>query len=94
MIPENAEAYLDEVKSLLVQRGTSYDNGTERSMAKTVEAFNAITGSSMTEQQGWLFMECLKNVRLFTNKDSYHLDSALDGIAYAALKAESFNKEV
>lgn len=60
----------------------------ERSMAKTVAAFNAITGQELTETQGWLFMACLKNVRAFSVKTP-HRDSLEDGIAYQALMAES-----
>lgn len=42
--------------------------------------------------QGWHFMQILKDVRLFT-RPAYHADSAEDGIAYCALKAEAKAKE-
>ena len=75
------------------ERAREYDSPEgERSMEATVVAFNAITGQNLTEAQGWLFMQVLKDVRLFSAK-SYHADSVEDGIAYAALKGEAKSKE-
>ena len=77
----------------MIERGKTYDTPEgERSMAKTVTAFNIITGQELTEAQGWLFMQVLKDVRLFTSTN-FHADSAEDCIAYAALKAEAKQKE-
>lgn len=59
-------------------------------MGKTVSAFNAITGHNITESDGWLLMETLKNVRQWQTPNKAHKDSLLDCVAYAALKAESF----
>jgi hypothetical protein len=71
------------------ERAATYDDPEgERSMGKAVTAFNAITGHSLTESEGWLLLQVLKDVRLFTRK-AYHADSAEDCIAYAALKAEA-----
>jgi hypothetical protein len=73
-------------------RAATYDKPEgERSMGRTVQAFNAITGHSLTESEGWLLLQVLKDVRLFTRSD-YHADSAEDCIAYAALKAEAKSK--
>ena len=70
-------------------RASTYDApGGERSMGKAVAAFNAITGRNLTESEGWLLLQVLKDVRLFTRSE-YHADSAEDCIAYAALKAEA-----
>lgn len=70
-------------------RASTYDTpGGERSMGKAVTAFNAITGRNLTESEGWLLMQVLKDVRLFTRSE-YHADSAEDCISYAALKAEA-----
>ena len=63
----------------------------ERSMGRTVQAFNAITGHSLTESEGWLLMALLKSVRGFT-REAYHADSFEDLIAYAALCAEAKSK--
>lgn len=70
-------------------RAATYDKPEgEHSMAKTVEVFNAFHGTALTEEQGWHFMQILKDVRLFT-RETYHADSAEDGVAYAALKADA-----
>ena len=71
------------------ERSSTYDKPEgERSMGRTVQAFNAITGHNLSESEGWLLLQVLKDVRLFTRSE-YHADSAEDCIAYAALKAEA-----
>lgn len=71
-------------------RASTYDQPQgERSMGKTVRAFNAITGRDLTESEGWLLLQVLKDVRQWQNPNEYHQDSGEDCIAYAALKAES-----
>lgn len=86
---EIAEAALQHVKD----RASTYDqsNG-ERSARKTAAAFNAITGKDLTESDVWLLLQLLKDVRQWSKED-YHQDSAEDCIAYAALKAESLERE-
>lgn len=75
------------------QRAAEYDQpGGERSMGSTVVAFNAITGRELTEAEGWLFLQVLKDVRQWS-ANGYHHDSALDGVAYSALKAEALHGE-
>ena len=70
-------------------RAATYDKPEgERSMGKTVEAFNIITGRDLTESEGWLLMQILKDVRDRQRQDA-HRDSLEDGVAYAALKAEA-----
>lgn len=64
----------------------------ERNMQKIVDMFNACTGKSLSEAEGYLFMECLKNVRLF-NAPEFHEDSAVDGVSYSSLKAEAKARE-
>jgi hypothetical protein len=57
----------NQVKALAADEGKDYDKlEGERSMSKTVDAFNVITGLGMTDTQGWLFMMCLKQVRAFS----------------------------
>lgn len=74
------------------ERGKQYDSPEgERSMGRTVQAFNAITGRDLTEAEGWLLLQTLKDVRQWQNPDKYHHDSALDGVAYASLKAEALS---
>ena len=72
----------------LNDRASTYDSADgERSMGATVEAFESITGRSLTEEQGWLFMVLLKAVR--SQQGKYKLDNYEDGAAYFALMAES-----
>lgn len=72
----------------LRERASTYDKpGGERSMAATVAAFKAITGITMTTEQGWLFMVSLKAVRC--QQGAFKLDNYEDGAAYFALAAES-----
>lgn len=69
-------------------RSATYDKPAgERSMAATVNAFNVITGHSVTEEQGWLMMSILKMVR--SQQGRFKLDNYEDGAAYFALAAEA-----
>jgi hypothetical protein len=87
--PVKAPELLGRAATLMHERGKTYDKPEgERSMGRAVEAFNAITGHDLSESEGWLLMQVLKDVRLFTRSE-YHADSAEDCIAYAALKAEA-----
>lgn len=73
-------------------RASTYDSPQgERSMAATVEAFYSVTGVSMTEEQGWLFMALLKAVR--SQQGDYKADNYEDGCAYFALAGEAASKE-
>ena len=78
----------------MVERGKTYDKDDkqeERSMGKTVAAFNALTGHSLTEEQGWLFMVALKMAR--AQQGQYKDDNYLDGTAYFALAGEAASVE-
>ena len=69
-------------------RAATYDKPEgERSMGATVDAFQAVTGVSITEEQGWLFMALLKAVR--SQQGAYRADSYEDGAAYFALAGEA-----
>ena len=59
----------------------------ERSMAKTVAAFNVIYGTTLTETQGWQFMVLLKIVR--GSQGEFVADDFEDQTAYSALAGES-----
>ena len=94
--PERAEtvlsapAILDAAAGHMRDRAATYDKPEgERSMAQTVDIFNKFHGTSISETQGWHFMQILKDVRLFANVAEPHRDSIDDGVAYAALKGES-----
>lgn len=75
-------------KETMDNRADDYDapHG-ERSMGKTVAAFNAITGQNLSELDGWQFMECLKMAR--SRQGKFKLDNYIDGTAYAALAGEA-----
>ena len=83
----SASDFLGAALNHLGDRASTYDNPTgERSMGRTVEAFNAITGHKLTEEHGWLFMCLLKQVR--SQQGKYKSDSYEDGAAYFALMGE------
>lgn len=81
-----AETILRTAADVMAQRGALRDHGLERSMARTVRAFNAVTGLSLTETQGWMFMAVLKLAREQSGHDP---DNFIDGAAYMALAGES-----
>lgn len=86
---DSATDFLKQASAIMEQRAAQYDQpGGERSMGRTVQAFNAITGKALTESDGWLLMLLLKQVRQW-EAPGFHRDSAEDGVAYAALLAES-----
>jgi len=89
----SSQDFLKAAVRIQEERAKEYDSPEgERSMGAVVLAFNAITGQNITEAQGWLLLEILKNVRLFT-APGFHFDSALDGVSYSSLKAEAKARE-
>ena len=81
---------LSKASEIMQERGKQYDQPQgERSMAKTVAAFNAVTGHHLSEADGWAFMTQLKLVRLFSVRTQTHQDSVDDLIAYSALLGET-----
>lgn len=86
--------FLNKAAQIMQERGKQYDKPEgERSMGKCVDAFNIITGRNLTEAEGWLLLQILKDVRQW-QRPGYHQDSAEDCVAYAALKAEAKEQEV
>lgn len=86
---QTAPDLLNKAAAIMEERGKQYDKPDgERSMGRAVGAFNCITGRDLTEAEGWLLLQTLKDVRLW-QRPGYHQDSAEDCIAYAALKAEA-----
>lgn len=84
-----APALLDQAAKHMRDRAATYDKPEgERSMGKTVQAFNAITGRDLAEHEGWLLMALLKMVRSEARKDP-HPDSVEDLVAYGALYGEA-----
>jgi hypothetical protein len=60
----------------------------ERSMARTVAAFNALTGHLLSERDGWLFMVTLKMARACTTPTGLP-DDYEDMCGYGGLAGES-----
>jgi len=88
--PKTSVEFLQACIDVQVERGKEYDQpGGKRSMGRCVQAFNAITGKDLTEAEGWLLLQILKDVRQWQNPGRYHEDSALDGVSYSSLKAEA-----
>lgn len=88
-----APDFLHRAADIMTERGKQYDQPEgERSMGKCVAAFNIVTGRNLTEAEGWLLLQILKDVRQW-QRPGFHQDSADDCIAYAALKAEAKQKE-
>jgi len=89
----DAISFLNKAADLMGERGKQYDQPDgERSMGRAVTAFNAITGRDITEAEGWLLQQILKDVRQW-QRPTFHRDSAEDCVAYAALKAEALSEK-
>jgi hypothetical protein len=92
-----AATILRNAAGIIEERGKVRDtsNG-ERSMARAVEAFNALKATEdrdyvMSELDGWLFMCVLKMARATAGKP--HLDDYSDLAGYAALAAELIEED-
>lgn len=87
--PTKAQDLLHRAAALMDERGKQYDQPSgERSMLATVTAFNAISGYSLTEADGFLLMALLKMVR-DQQRETPHRDSIEDLVAYASLYGEA-----
>lgn len=83
-----APALLQEALGAIGDRASQRDAPSgERSMGRTVAAFNAIFGHELTEEQGWQFMALLKIVR--GSQGEVRADDYVDEAAYAALAGEA-----
>ena len=84
----DAQHFLEAAKGHLGARAVTYDKPTgERSMERTVKVFAALTDIQLTEEQGYLFMEVLKQVRSLQGK--FKADNYEDLAGYAALRGEA-----
>lgn len=83
----SAHKLLRQGLQAMEDRAASRDNPNERSMARTVAAFNALTGQDLTEEEGWAFMVCLKEARALGGSKKVE-DDYIDGAAYFALQGE------
>ncbi|MEO5811578.1 MAG: DUF6378 domain-containing protein [Rhodanobacter sp.] len=86
-IPDAVSILIDAADTI-TERGKQRDKPSgERSMSRTVAAFNALYGTSLSETQGWQFMVLLKAARAVTGKP--RMDDYIDQAAYSALAGES-----
>lgn len=83
---KSAVDILQEGANCIGDRASERDTESERSMARTVKAFNAMFNKDLTETEGWQFMELLKMSRSVGGK--FREDDFVDGAAYAALAGE------
>jgi hypothetical protein len=89
--PASACSILADAAVTLEERASQRDTIQERSMRRCVDGFNGLTGHKLSEEDGWLFMVCLKMARA-RNGRRFHRDDYLDGAAYVALAGECAGK--
>ena len=90
--PSPAAYILQVAQEALQERADSRDTPEgERAMPQAVAAFNALYGTSITEEQGSMFMVMLKAARSTNGK--YKEDDYVDGAAYFALAGEAASKQ-
>lgn len=81
------ERLLNQAREALLQRASHRDTPDgERSMRRTVDIFNAITGHRLSTLEGWKFMIALKLAR--SSQGGFHPDDYVDLIGYSALAGE------
>lgn len=89
--PKTAPEFLQKALDAISNRAAERDQEQERSMARCVNVFNALTGHALSEREGWMFMVCLKAVRAQGGR--LQRDDYVDGGAYFALAGESAVQE-
>lgn len=88
----HAPRFLESAAQHMKDRAEQRDSGTgERSMDKTVAAFNTIYNHELTTEEGWMFMALLKMVR--ASNGVFVGDDYEDGAAYFALAGETASQE-
>ena len=84
---QSATDLLQSAYEQIGNRASERDTESERSMCATVNAFNALYGTNLTEEQGWMFMVFLKAAR--AKGGNIRIDDYVDGSAYFALAGEA-----
>lgn len=87
-----ASEFLEAAIGAMESRAKERDKNEERSMARTVEAFNTLLGHALSERDGWLFMAILKIARAGSTPTGTE-DDYIDMAAYAGLAGESVQAE-
>ncbi len=86
-----APDFLQKALDAISARAAERDQEQERSMARCVDMFNALTDHALSEREGWMFMVCLKAAR--AQFGVLQTDDYTDGGAYFALAGEAAVKE-
>ncbi|MDT0496502.1 DUF6378 domain-containing protein [Algiphilus sp. W345] len=87
-----AQQILQEAIDVQNARAATRDTpGGERSMARTVAIFAAMTDIHLSEEEGWMFMVALKAAR--AAQGAYNRDDYVDGASYLSLAGESAGRE-
>ena len=84
---QSSDVLLQIARDQIEDRASERDTEAERSMYSTVSAFNALYGTNLTEEQGWMFMVFLKAARAKGGR--VRVDDYVDGSAYFALAGEA-----
>lgn len=87
---QSATDLLQAAHDQIGERAQVRDTEAERSMEATVNSFNAMYGTNLTEEQGWMFMVFLKAARAKGGR--VRADDYVDGSAYFALAGETATK--
>ena len=82
-----AHDFCTNAAKLMDDRADTRDTDGERSMARCVDAFNALYGHTLTEVEGWQFMSLLKKSRGVGG--GFRRDDYEDDVAYCALAGEA-----
>lgn len=86
--PHGASQVLRKAAQHIEDRAAARDQPHgERSMKRTVDAFNALTGHQLSERDGWMFMVVLKAARACATPTGLE-DDFEDMSSYAALAGE------
>ena len=86
-----AEEFLQEALDALKNRAAIRDQDSERSMARAVKIYNAMSRIPLNEADGWRLMVALKLARGLQGK--FHADDYIDLAGYAALLGECVEME-
>ncbi len=79
---------LNQAADAVRDRASARGKSQERSMARCVNAFNALTGNNLSERDGWVFMVVLKMARA-TSTPTGLPDDYVDAAAYCGLAGEA-----
>lgn len=86
-----AEDFLQSALDALKNRAAIRDQDSERSMARAVKIYNAMSRIPIDEADGWRLMVALKLAR--SMQGSFHADDYIDMAGYAALLGECVEME-